>query len=183
MRILLSLFLVYHLIAVVLLPNPYSVVGRVFTPLFTTYASTLGMNTTWQFFSPNPMPHRYLSYTFSSSETAEEADKVIEGEDEDHYWPPRDRSQIWRENYNRQVYHSVVTTVLRDKTPTHLIPWLCQRHPGAVSISLYAHAKQLPSIERAKIEGKSIAEMAEIQDMNLGEFSCPGDEASEEEEP
>src|SRR3954467_1869488 len=63
LKLVFSLFLLYHLAVIVIMPNPSSLLGRKYSRYLTDYANSLGLNTTWQFFSPGPAPVFYLEYT------------------------------------------------------------------------------------------------------------------------
>src|SRR5437867_2035354 len=59
-KIVLSCFIIFHIISVFVLPNPESIVYRNLT-LIPQYGNLFGLNTTWRFFSPNPLI-RLLEY-------------------------------------------------------------------------------------------------------------------------
>lgn len=61
-KILLSLFIVYHLMILIISPNFHSVLGKEFGFLFIKYANTLNISMPWQFFSPDPTKIAYWEY-------------------------------------------------------------------------------------------------------------------------
>lgn len=143
-KILLSGYVLYHLAAMMVLPNAGSILERRYGFLFYPYANTILLNTSWQFFSPNPSSSRYLQYEL-----------VIDSAEADYktyFWPPESSDGLFFENYNRRVYHSLLTTFTPDLTQRFLIDYLCRKHAQAQSIVLYQMNRVLPSIERAEVD-------------------------------
>lgn len=174
--------------------NPDSIPSRRASNLMFYYANTLGLNTTWQFFSPNPMGERYLEYEVhyddewadslnsnSQPHSEESADEgmELEGEGErggkwtHHYWPPRHHVKMSQEIKNRIFSHSVHSTLNETLAEDIFIPWVCRKHPKARSISLKAETKSLPSIEVAQINKKKFKFLAQSYELALKEFPCP----------
>ena len=147
-KILLSLAIIYHLLAVIVFPNPNSILARSLAPLINPYGNTLGLNTTWQFFSPDPGHLRYVSYQV-----------VVEtGEDfqlEDFSWPPDNTEGMFTANIGRRFYHAFRTVLTDDKRQNYLVPFLCRKHPQATSIVIKTVNKVIPSIEEMQLESYS----------------------------
>lgn len=171
-KLLLSLFVVYHLIAVLLMPNHHSFVHREFGWLFLPYANTLGLNTPWQFFSPDPSSHVYFEY--------EVIPESIDRDIEKHRWPPEDKSRYLVDNYMRLIYHSRFTTSSKERIETFLIPWLCRHHPGAREITVTTMSEELVSLDKARILGGPITNLFEIRMWDRNSQYC---ENSQEDEP
>ena len=143
--------------------NPNSIPSRQAPNFMLHYTNTLGLNTTWQFFSPNPMGERYLEYTIYSASNKEDFS--------DHHWPPR--AKIRQEKKNRLFTHSLYSTANEQHTRDVFIPWLCRKHPTAFSIFLQAKTKSLPSIEVAQIDKKKFKFLSKSHDLPLKEYLCP----------
>jgi hypothetical protein len=160
-RILISIFIVYHLIAVMLYPNPFSILSRDFSGLFNSYGNLLALNTTWQFFSPNPGAIKYINYDVIKEQDADFNISTFQ-------FPPQDDKHLWKDNKGRLFYFTVRMISSSQNMSQFLIPFLCRKHSDADSIVIKAIEKNIPNIESAKMG-------AETEDnMNLPEqeYSC-----------
>ena len=174
LRLVLSLFVVYHLAAVIIMPNASSLLGRKFSRYLTDYSNTLGINTTWQFFSPGPAPVFYLEYD------VEEANR--EGDDssdaKSYQLPPKRRASYYDELYNRTLY-SMRFFVLApvDTFERFFVRWLCKKHPEAESLSIRTVGEPVVNIERAGGE-ESFDELSEKMPIKERQrFQCQTEDA------
>lgn len=62
-KILLSVWIVYNIFVMLVMPNVGAYFGRVTAAVVTPYASTVGLNAGWNFFSPEPTQPMVLKYT------------------------------------------------------------------------------------------------------------------------
>lgn len=145
-QIALSAFLLFHLAAVFVLPNPDSIIYRETESLFLNYGNVLGINTTWRFFSPNPLIHMF-EYEVVTAE-GNEAD--AEGNVIKHRYPESVESAGSREGFNRRL--NQVMFMMAD--PQHLndfmAPYLCKQHPKATGLSFYSVSREFPTVETAR---------------------------------
>lgn len=63
-KICVSVFLVYHLSAIIVMPNQSSFVGRTLSPYFSKYSNQLGLSYDWSFFAPEPTDPLHLKVGF-----------------------------------------------------------------------------------------------------------------------
>jgi hypothetical protein len=167
----LSVFIVYQLIVIIVLPNPSSILAHQVSSYLTPYANMFSMNTTWQFFSPNPGVVRYLEYAITYQ------DKKGEVVSEVYQWPPRHRDLIWVENYQRRNYHGLRSTMAPEKLEKYLFPFLCRLHPKAETISLKASYNSVPSLERAQLEGSDLRDESSLRNFSIQEHICERDKS------
>src|SRR5579871_3993566 len=78
-KALLSVWLVYHLFCILILPNGGSFLGRYSEKYILEYGNFLGINTPWNLFSPDPAHTMYFASTIH-----------FEGEDGQEVKPPLD---------------------------------------------------------------------------------------------
>lgn len=62
-KILLSVWIIYNIFVMLVMPNVGAYFGRVTASVVTPYASTVGLNAGWNFFSPEPAQPMVLKYT------------------------------------------------------------------------------------------------------------------------
>lgn len=167
LKILISLFLVYHLAAVIILPNGSSMVGRKFARYFLPYANSLLFNRTWQFFSPGPAPAYYVEYRTITNAAA--------GEDEERapfIYPPL-RQDRFDDLYFRSLGGLRLLSINPDVFERQFIPYLCRLHPEARALDLRSVTLQLPSVEQGD-RGETFKEMAEKVNLPRRTYECPG---------
>ncbi len=158
----LSLGIIYHLLAVSILPNSNSLEGRVLSRWVIPYANQFGLNTPWQFFSPGPSPTFFLEYEVQMG------DDEDEGGREPLIWPPHKQGRGYSDSYNRNLY-SMRYFALNDVRLEHdFVPWLCRQYPGARRLMIRAVLEPVMTIERAGMnDGVSdVANYETIDKMN-----------------
>jgi hypothetical protein len=136
-QILASAFVLYHLICMVWLPNSSSFFVESNRAWLTPYANQFGLNTTWQFFSPNPWPPTFLEY-----EVVKEG-----GKRETYTFPDQKRAGFFRDNYNRHLTALMLSQHLPKYMRLGIGPFLCRQHPEAQTIELSMVVVRPPSLD------------------------------------
>lgn len=175
-KIALSLFLLLHLSAILILPNPDSILARKWAPIILEYSNILGINTTWRFFSPEPSPAVYFVYDADSaqSDAPAEGDQFwqsrgfITGQ-----WPPENVSSMLAENRQRLVYHSRFTTVSDERTAKFLGNLICRFYSQAYTVSVRAIFEEIPQIENQTLSRLKFDESKRERELSNTEFPCP----------
>ena len=158
LKIFLSLFLIYHLAVILILPNSGSYLGRKTEHLITPYANYLGLNTTWNFFSPDPAQTMFLKYTIWSSSDDEEP---IQG-----FIPPEKEKIVLDSSKRRLLYAMRFLILDTQRMKSILAPWLCRQHPGAEIVKMEHILEPIPNLERAGLgeeratEGRKLLELS-----------------------
>ncbi len=143
LKLLLSLFILYHLTMTFVTPHYMSIVHEKMMPYFKTYAHTLSFTTSWDFYAPNPSYYNYFEY-----EVVHSKNKV-----ETFRWPlsRKESKQIYL-NHNRLIYHSRFFMVLGKRyIIKHFIPYLCSLHPLANEITVKVMVENRPHFKKAKV--------------------------------
>ena len=138
----LSLFVLYHLFMIFISPHVMSIAHEKLMPFFAPYASTLALNTSWNFYAPNPIYYHYWTYEVIDSKS-----KVG-----DFRWPPkREESKLIYLNHNRLIYHSRFFIIAGPRNvKRYFIPYLCRLHPLATEITLKVIFENRPHFKNAK---------------------------------
>lgn len=171
-KALLSLFVVFQVSVVFVLPNPDSILYRETYKYFASYANTLGFNTTWRFFSPNPFMW-VVEY-----DVIPDLDAWRGLEFETYRYPSSLQDVGTREGFNRRLNFGMFMTSQDRLLENYFGPFLCKRHPEAEIIAIYMVGRETPSIDRMKLEPSwsSITDIANIRRMKVKDFSCVSDE-------
>ncbi len=164
LKIGLSVFLVYHLITVLLLPVASSLAGRRLARYFIPYANTLGFNTTWQFFSPAPSPMFYLEYELETG-----ADDEVP---ETKTYPPARKGHTWDEGWSRRLFGMRFFALNEERLENYFVPFLCRENPTAKSVVIQAVFEKIEDVERVG-EYAEFKDMAERIDLPRRRYACP----------
>ncbi len=150
-RFVLLAYALYHICAIVLMPNPTSLLSREFAGFFLPYTNLLGFNTTWQFYSPEPASYLFYSYEV----------QVPDGETVSGRWPPAksDVPHMFQENYNRIMYNSRYVTSSAERVEKFFVPFLCRKAPGALTVSISTTLEELPPLEKARLDSDAVDSM------------------------
>lgn len=163
-KVLLSLFICFHLLAILVLPNPNSLPNREL-PLLSTYGNLLAINTTWRFFSPNPLIKtvEYETYKYDDNYN------VIETKE--YKFPLSVEDIGGREAYNRTLNYAMIAVGHPDWAYQLLGPVLCRKHPEVDEIAIYQLRRDYVPIEKAQIL-ESYEKLYEVIRDRVTDVSC-----------
>lgn len=169
LKVLFSLWILYHCIVVIVMPNGSSFMGRHLEPYMRAYASVLGMNTTWNFFSPDPAHLMYIKFTVSfEGANGEPARPPLE-----IFMPEQKEQGVWDLAEKRTLY--AMRYMLLDPRRLELIlgPWMCRQYPGASHVLIEHMIHPIPRLEDAAMfRSQEITDMAEEYNYLRQEYRC-----------
>lgn len=154
LKIFLSFLIVFHILCLLVLPNPTSILARYFPSWLASYANTAGIHYTWKFFAPNPGSEALIIYEFTRNKDGYNDYDPLPDELETYYWPPKDSLILW-ENLNRYLNYSFLASVSSERVQSYLVPFLCSRHKGIASIHLKSIHFIVPSMEKVRLHKQS----------------------------
>ncbi len=143
LSLIISLWIIYHLVVILIMPNSTSFLLRQLGSPFLSYANVLGLNTSWNFFSPDPAHVMYFQYSVTrKDQSSEEESEVL-------YIPPEKNKGPFG-NTKRRLMYSMRYMVLDQRRVDALLgPWLCRRHPEAFHIHVEHKIESIPPIDEA----------------------------------
>ncbi len=146
-RILLSLFICFHLVVILVLANGSSFLGRSLEPWLAPYGNVLALNLTWTFFAPDPAHTMFIRYlVYFDDDLGTERKSPIEG------YVPEEKDQIVIDTSKRRYLYAMRFLILDQKRMKTLLgPFLCRKYPGASSISLEEILEPIPNLDLARI--------------------------------
>ena len=170
LKIVLSILLTTHVLIVAMIPNQHSIVNVSLSQYLLPYVNTLGINSMWQFFAPNPGPAIY--FEFEVPEKVAGTDEVAPTYTE--FYPALKNPYFFRARYNR--YISAVRLISRyPKLIKHaLAPNICNSYPQLQELSLGFVAMNFPSLEDVRA-GESLNSLASREFNHVGSFLCDAD--------
>lgn len=147
LRHLLTLFLLYHVVVIVLMPNAGSILGRRWGHYIAPYANTLGMNATWEFFSPDPPQPFYFDYSvYFETEEGDEKREPIDG-----YFPDWRTERTLHPNKIRLKNAVRFFALTRASVEQAFIGYLCRKYPEANRVRVRQMLELVPPLEKARL--------------------------------
>nr|BFD59601.1 hypothetical protein CKG001_17080 [Bdellovibrio sp. CKG001] len=177
-KALLSLWIVYNIFVMLVMPNVGAYFGRVTANVVTPYANTVGLNAGWNFFSPEPAHPMYLKYTvyYPESENLEGETSPEESEPVEGFFPVQnDKRNVPNITHKREW--ALMRYMVLDAKRLRLLmgPWLCRQYPGAASIDMEHVIETIPFLDQAvRFQEESVKDLSkEVQSVRES-VSCQG---------
>lgn len=160
---------VYFTSMMIVLGNGSSFLGRSLGSFFTPVANQVGLNTTWNFFSPDPAHMTYLRYTVHfEDEYGNPVKESIQS-----LFPPEETNDDFRVHVRRMSYVMRFYASSPSRLGEFLIPWLCKKYPGATRIQTDVLYNRIPSLEVASTLVESeYDDLVKHEEINQNVFSC-----------
>lgn len=134
----LSLYLVFHLLCALVVPNSDNYVGARLSPLITPYAFFFELTNTWNFFAPNTEPPIYVEYELVD----EKGDVFRRGR-----WPEQDENLYLRERQTRRITAADFMVNLEIRAEKMMVAYLCHRSPAPHALRLWRVMETIPRPE------------------------------------
>lgn len=170
LKALLSLWIVYNIVTIVVMPNAGSYFGRITSRFIGPYANNVGLNASWNFFSPDPahtMYIRYMVYFNEPTESGEEKDP-IEG-----YFPQEKNKMVSSVFRSRELYLMRFMIVNRTHLKNLFGPWLCRQYPGASSVDMEHVIETVAMLdEAAAFRNESMAHLSKELQFEAERYRC-----------
>lgn len=172
---LLSAWIVFHALVILIMPNGASYPGRAFSSVLYPYAALLGMNTSWNFFSPDPAHTMYLKFTIHKDETGgDDSAEPLE-----IFLPANKDGGEGDVSKRRELYAMRYMLLDPRRVDAVLGPWLCRTHAGASSVHVEFVINSIPSLDEATMfSGQDLGSMGKQFDFIDRDYRCSqtGDE-------
>lgn len=140
----LSLFLVFHLFCVLLVPNSDNYVGNYFSKIMLPYLYFFELTNNWNFFSPNPEPPVYVEFELVDTQ----GQAFLSGQ-----WPDARDSFFWRDRKTRRVSAADFMVNQELRAEKIMVSYLCHRDPRTHSIRIWRAMDTIPTPEEV-VSGK-----------------------------
>jgi len=125
------------------LANGGSFLGRSFQQVLLPYGNLISLNTTWNFFSPDPANTLYLKYMVEFYD-----DDGVETQEAIEAYIPAEKEKISMDSSDRRFLYAIRFLLLDERRlETVLGPWLCRYYSGATAINIEQFWRQVPSLD------------------------------------
>lgn len=166
---LLSLGILFHLLAILVLPNPNSILSREL-PVLVEYGNILTINTTWRFFSPNPLIRtiEYKTYNYKQGLNVPVEKEYLFPE------PPEGfiESLLGREKYNRTLNYSMLISSRPEWAEAFLSKVLCEKHQEVDEIAVFQVHREFEPIEKARVMNSRYDSLVRVKKRRVADFTC-----------
>ncbi len=141
---ILSLWIVYHLFVIFVMPNASSYLGRSLGTYLVPYANIFGLNSPWMFFSPNPAPEYIMNISLypKDGQNVEDVQTL--------FWPERSKAILLSTPGIRNFYLMHFLIRSPQYIETLLAPWVCQQYPNTESIHVNVRVKTPASLDKSR---------------------------------
>lgn len=174
LKALLSLWIVYNIVVIIVMPNAGSYFGRVTSRFIGPYANNVGLNAGWNFFSPDPAHTMYIRYmVYFSHPQDSELDSETEREPIEGYFPAEKNKMISSVFRSRELYLMRFMIIDKRHLKNLFGAWLCRQYPGASSVDMEHVIETVAMLdEAAAFKDESMAELSKELQFVAERFRC-----------
>jgi hypothetical protein len=163
-RILISCFLIFHVIGVLITPNQGSYLFQSLSEIYRPYMNFFGLAHSWGFFAPEPIsPPMYIDY-------------VIERKDHPPLsgrFPEEQSPFLFRDRQNRRMSLSKFLLSTDDNIRNMFVRYLCVDAKDILSIQLWRVVTTQPSLKMVQTGQKKMTDPVDTKIEVLGTYYCP----------
>lgn len=153
----------------IVLGNGSSFLGHYLAEYYTPVANMVGLNTTWNFFSPDPAHTMYLRYTVHfEDEYGNPKQEAIQS-----LYPPEETNRDFATHIRRLSYQMRFLVASSEHIKKYFVPWICQKYPGATRIQTDVLLSRIPNLEVAStLSNSNYDDLVKQEEVNPNVFSC-----------
>lgn len=170
-KALLSLWVVYNIFTMLVMPNVGAYFGRASSKYIAPYANTVGLNAGWNFFSPDPAHTMYLRYTVRYSDPeGNETKEPIEG-----FFPAEKNQGVHALSRKRDLYAMRFMIIEPKRLRVLMGPWLCRQYPGATSVEMEHVVETVPFLDQVvTLKEETVKDLSQELQFVRENYSCVG---------
>lgn len=144
--------------------------GRFLSAYYTPIANSIGLNTTWNFFSPDPAHTMFFKYYVHFEDEYGNPTK----EPLDLMYPAEGEKIDFRIHKRRQSYIMRYLVIDPEKMQQFFIPWICKQHPGATKIQTELVINRIPNLDKViTLPSSNYYDLVTTEEMGQNVYSCP----------
>ncbi len=154
----------------VIMGNGHSFLGRYLSPLFLPVANSIGLNTTWNFFSPDPASTMYFRYfILFEDDYGNTTRETVEG-----FFPKsKDQGGDFRLDQRRYSYAMRWLAVDPTRVGQFYIPQLCRENPGAKKIQIEFIVNTIPPLEKViTLKDQNYEDLLKSEEISRMLYDC-----------
>lgn len=164
MRAGLSVFLIYHLFAVIVVPNGNTYLGKVVAPYVEPYANFFELTNAWSFFAPEPGPPPvYIEY------------ELLDRKGESFHrgrWPEYPDPFWMRDRQNRRIAAAEYMMASETRAERMMLQYLCARNPEAGSARIWRVMYSIPGFREVASGTRRIGDEVNMERRLVSHSFC-----------
>ncbi|MBC7467363.1 MAG: hypothetical protein H7256_15340 [Bdellovibrio sp.] len=173
-KISLIVLFFYFVSMMIVMGNGSSFLGRYFESFYNPVANSIGLNTTWNFFSPDPAHTMYIKYDIYFEDAYGNQFK----EPVESYYPAsRDQGGDLRLDKKRSAYVMRFLIIDQSRIPQFFVPWMCAKNPGASKIFVEVILNRIPTLDQmmsvVNQNLKSYDNIVSTEEIGRSSYECP----------
>lgn len=165
----LGIVFLYLVSMMIILGNGSSFIGRHLGFLYTPVANSIGLNTTWNFFSPDPAHTMYLRYRILfQDEYGNDKNEAIE-----KYFPEDALENNFWMHHRRLSYVMRFLSADANRIEKFLVPWLCKKNPQATNIQTELLLYKIPPLDVVStLKTENYDDLVQQEEINQMTYAC-----------
>ena len=165
LKIISSFWILYHVVGILVMPSVQSIIVKEKGWIFRPYLNQLGLNTTWNLFSPDPATAMFMKVKLVQRDESKEAIDLL--------LPTFGDEINWNPTLRRELYMMRYVLLDEDKAHNFLIPWYCRNYPGTKEVYVEGVGTRIPGIAQARMEQLyKISELRQRQTVKEYQGAC-----------
>lgn len=152
-----------------IMPNLSSYLGRISSRWVTPYANTMGLNASWNFFSPDPAHTMYIQYqvNFQNDLGEDLKESLIE------YIPAEKNQKILNPLHKRELYAMRFFAIDPKRMRMLLGPWLCRHYEGASSVEMELIIETVAPLDQVTVSRvDNVKDLSQEMQFSKANYSC-----------
>lgn len=163
-KITISVFLLFHLVGVLITPNPTSYLTLTLGSVYRPYMNFFGLNHTWGFFAPEPIsPPLYIDYVL----------ELKDGNSVSGRFPDVQNPYFFRDRHNRRMTLSKFILSSEDNIRSMFVRYMCNQYPQTVAAKLWRVTATQPTLDMVQRGEKKMTDPVDFKIEVLGTYYCP----------
>lgn len=168
---ILSVLFIYFVSMMVVMGNGHSFLGRYLSPFYIPVANTIGLNTTWNFFSPDPAHTMYFRYdVIFEDDTGHTTKESVEG-----FFPEsKDQGGDFSLDKRRFAYAMRWLAIDPERIRLFFVPMICRQYPQAKKIQVEMVVNPVPAIEKViTLKNENYESLVTTEEIGRSSYDCP----------
>lgn len=154
----------------IVMGNGGSFLGRYLSPFFIPVANSIGLNTTWNFFSPDPAHTMYFHYFIIFEDGYGNTTKETI---ESYYPESKDLGGDFRLDKKRHSYAMRFLAIDFSRVGQFFVPWKCRENPEATKIQVEMVVNRIPAIETVMtLKDENYDDLVKPEEVNRMIYDC-----------
>jgi hypothetical protein len=164
-KLFLVVLFLYFVSMMIVMGNGASFLGRYLSSYYTPIANTIGLNTTWNFFSPDPANTMYINISYT----------LVDGTEIHEILPAQNEAGEFDFSLQKRRLSYVVRFLIIDpqKIEQFLAPWLCKQKQNVQSVYIETVIEKIPPIDKViTLKDTIYNDLIERQTFNTLNYNC-----------